>query len=203
MNALRVLSVALCLGLAACSPAAPTLVPTLPASGSLPRFEIDPEGVIGALKSGGSTSQHVLAIDYYAGYDPAKPPPECYQPCTKTWNAKFESNTAVLIGPGWCAADQATLADNLKHYKFTITVDGQPVSPRLIQSDSGNSPAVLSPGATETPMDCTFYGAVAYDWPVGLHRAVVSWTWDQDVNDGWNTYHRGTYANDYAVTVTP
>ncbi len=203
MNALRVLLIGLCLGLAACSPAAPpTPVRTQLPAGSLPRFEIDPEGVIGAMKSGGS-SQPVYPIDFYAGYDPASPPPECFQPCTNTWNAKFASNTAVLIGPGWCAIDQATLNDNLKHYRFTITVDGWLVSPKLIQSVTSYGSAVLAPGATASPMDCTNYAAVAYDWPVGLHRAVVSWTWDKDVNDGWNTYRRGTYASEFTVTVTP
>ncbi len=154
------------------------------------------------MKSGGSR-QPVLAIEYYAGYDPTKPLPDCYEPCTITWNAKFAANTAVLIGPSWCATDQATMNDNLKHYRFTITVDGQQVSPRFIQSVTSGGSGVLSLGATASPMDCTNYSALAYDWPVGLHKAVVSWTWDKDVNDGWNTYRKGTYANDFTVSVTP
>ncbi len=209
MIALRTLLLALCFSLVACAPAAPppraataTAVYAATGAAGLPHFEIDAEGVKAAL-SGGSGSHPVLALDVYAGYNFASPPPDCYAPCTHSWKASFSANKAVLIGPGWCAATEQILASNLAHFSFSITVDGQRVPPRVIQSVTRSETAVLEAGATETPMYCTYYGLVAYDWPVGTHKVVVSLMWDQDIHDGWNSYRSGTYINEYTVTVTP
>ncbi len=186
MNTLKIVLLGLCISLLASCSAAPR---------QMPRFETDPQTIILGIKGN---------VDYigWGAEDWGTPQPDCREPCTYSWNATFNAKKAVSLGGDWCTADQATLADNLKHLTFTITIDGQPVPGSALQIYSHSWKGAIEPGGSAVPQECASWGAVAYEWPVGTHKVVQNMTLDADINDGWNLYHKGTYANEFNVTVT-
>ncbi len=186
MNTLRLVLLGLCISLLVSCSAAPA---------RMPRFETDPQTIILGAKGN---------VDFigWGAEEWGTPQAECFEPCTHSWKATFSTKKPVSLGWDWCAADQATLADNLKHLTFTITIDGQPVPASNIQTYTRSWKGSIEPGGSPVPMECVSWGAVAYEWPVGTHKVVQNTTLDADIHDGWDLYGKGTYTNEFNVKVT-
>ncbi len=95
---------------------------------------------------------------------------------------------------GWCAHDQATLKDNLKHIRLTFTLDGKTVSADKLASIGYQ---------TRTGLSCRLVYAVLKDWPAGEHHLSIKATFTQKINDGQDDYPAGDYILAYNVYVKP
>jgi C-terminal processing protease CtpA/Prc len=141
-----------------------------------------------ALVSGGSfKSFEDLARESYAADDLLK------MDTTFPFTIELAESQDIAWLWGWCAADQATLDDNLAKIKLTFTLNGDDVP-----LDSFVPFDYESGGQT-----CKAYLAGLTNWPGGEHHAVTTATFTSTLNDGTYDYEAGTQTFDYAVFVKP
>lgn len=110
-----------------------------------------------------------------------------------TFTIALSKSTTLLWAWGWCAADDATLADNLSKMGLAFTLNGQDVPVdsflKLDYPSGGQS--------------CTAYIAGLTDWQAGENVAVTTLTIKQPLNDGTYDYPAGTQVFTYNVFVKP
>ncbi len=99
----------------------------------------------------------------------------------------------VVWAYGWCAKDKATLNANFQNIRVTFMLDGQ-----VVPEDKLDTIDYAPGGQT-----CRLVYAVLKDWPVGEHHLVVTATFLQPINDGFQDYPAGDYIQEYDVFVKP
>lgn len=128
-----------------------------------------------------------LARQRYTEEDYLKVPNEL------TFTVELSRSETLLWVWTWCAADQATLADNLAKMELAFTLNGQDVPAAdflQLDYDSGGQ-------------KCRAYLAALTDWRAGEHHAVTRLTFVAPLNDGLYDFPIGTQAFDYGVFVRP
>jgi C-terminal processing protease CtpA/Prc len=100
----------------------------------------------------------------------------------------------LLWAWGWCAADDATLENNLAKIKVEFDLNGEPVAIEQL--------ATLS-YSTDDNRSCFAYFAQVTDFVGGEHHLVTTVTLTSAVNDGEATYPAGQQVFDYAVYIKP
>jgi hypothetical protein len=92
---------------------------------------------------------------------------------------------------GWCAADENTLADNLKSMEFRWTVNDQPVDMSTIYEIR-----------YQTSQNACFgkYNVI-YGWPEGVTTLAAIMKINAPINDGFGTYPAGELTKIYQVTL--
>ncbi|MBL8055843.1 MAG: hypothetical protein JNK29_04050 [Anaerolineales bacterium] len=101
------------------------------------------------------------------------------------------SDTPLLWGFGWCAADPDILAQNLDAMRFEFSVDGESVDLALFD---------MVEGLNDNDQACRLYRAVVYNWPAGDTTLETRVTFVSDVNDGLSDYPAGDMLFTYVVT---
>jgi hypothetical protein len=176
---------------------APTLLenpqtPEVAAPRALPRFESDPAVTDDLVGQGKALPLLDLADEEFQG--------EMFKPGTQRYTVKMKPETKVDLSNGWCASTAAILADNKKHFGGSISVNGYKIPSDELHYFEWDVPRGEDP---ENPdgVACFSWDIVASDWPLGAHRVIETWVFDQAVDDGSNTYAAGEYVFEYAVTV--
>ncbi len=115
-------------------------------------------------------------------------------PGTSTWPVRVSATTPVGIFMGWCAIDQNTLNSNYQNLTWTAKIDGVAVPATSMFNGSYSDP---------TQGECQSYSGLIKSWTPGNHTIIVILHFDQEINDGWNSYPAGDYTDVYQVTVAP
>ena len=105
------------------------------------------------------------------------------------YTIELSHSEPLLWAWGWCAKDQATLADNLKKMKISFTLNGQTMPLTSFQTQDG-----LSQGKM-----CHEVVAAVTDWKSGENHAITTLTFTEPVNDGTADYPAGDQVYDYLV----
>jgi hypothetical protein len=110
---------------------------------------------------------------------------------TYLYTVAMESSQDVLWVYGWCATSQEILEQNWEHIALVFTLNGEDVpfsQFATLETDIGGQA-------------CRLYYAVVTDWPPGEHELLTEVTFDQELNDGQDTFPAGTHYYKYVVTV--
>lgn len=114
-------------------------------------------------------------------------------PNTLTFTIPLSESQTLLWAWGWCAADQATLDDNLgkMEVKFVLNGEDIPLDQFLkLDYESGGQM-------------CTAYLAGVKNWAGGQHQAVTTLTFKEPLNDGMYDYPAGEQVFEYNIYVKP
>jgi hypothetical protein len=97
----------------------------------------------------------------------------------------------LLVGSGWCAANDAILQDNISKMQWSLTIDGQ-----------SYASSIATQGYWPDGRACVFAGVMIRGWTAS-HVYTVDWgfTFTQDVNDGWSTYPAGQYLDRFLIHI--
>lgn len=122
-----------------------------------------------------------LAREVYAEADYREVPKDF------TFTIALKNSQTLLWAWGWCAANQATLADNLGKIKIKFALNGRdvPLEQFLrLDYESGGQ-------------QCTAYVAALKDWVGGQHKAVTTLTFTAPLNDGSYDFPAGQQVFEY------
>jgi len=111
-----------------------------------------------------------------------------------TYNIPLSRSVPLMWVWGWCAKDEATLADNLGKMDFTFTLNGEQVSlDSFLNLDYDSSDG----------QKCTAYILGLTNWPGGEHHLSTLVEFTQALNDGVYDFTPGTQTFTYTVYVKP
>jgi hypothetical protein len=100
----------------------------------------------------------------------------------------------LVWATGWCAADQATLDQNLENISFEMSIYNTPIDiGQFYSSDFQAS------GSSDY---CRMYSLVAYDWPSGNTSLISKTVLNKSINNGHKTYPASEITRTYTV-ITP
>lgn len=114
-------------------------------------------------------------------------------PGLHNWSVTVSRNEPVMVFMGWCAASADILDQNYDHLAWYLAVDSQ----KMDVHDLYNWLEVRA------AMACRTYVGLIRQWSGAEHTIVTTMTLDQKINDGWDDYPAGIYADNYHITVTP
>ncbi len=110
-----------------------------------------------------------------------------------TFTLALSRSETLLWAWGWCAADQATLDDNLAKMDVTFTLNGEDVPlEQFLRMDYPSGGQM-----------CIAYLAAVEDWAGGQHQAVTTLTFKQPLNDGVYDFPAGKQVFTYNIFVKP
>jgi hypothetical protein len=111
-----------------------------------------------------------------------------------TFTIALSKSEKLLWAWGWCAKDDATLADNLSKMDVKFTLDGKDVPlDQFLKMDYDSSDG----------QKCTAYLVGLTDWTGGEHHLVTNLTFKQPLNDGAYDFPVGVQNFYYNVYVKP
>jgi hypothetical protein len=111
---------------------------------------------------------------------------------TFTYTIELPRSETLLWVWGWCAQDDATLADNLDKMNLAFTLNGQEVAvEQFLPLDY----------PTEDGQSCRAYILGLTKWPSGEHRLTTLLTFTDALNDGVYDFKAGFQKFEYFVTV--
>ena len=117
---------------------------------------------------------------------------ELKTPGSNTWTLNFPAKTSAVLSSGWCAIDKETLLENIQEMEYSIIIDGYPINLDTYYDE---------PYEGEDSMWCQRFAFVLSGWNNGEHSYILQYTFSDDVNDGWDTYTRGVYVDEFLITV--
>lgn len=164
----------------------------LPAAG-LPVFEQDADKVVSLVENGDARTLYDQINESDAG--------EMFAPATQHYTVDLKSTDKIDLSTGWCAKTKDIMDANEKRITGSISVDGHVIPNDQLVAFSSSTAAGTSQDYPDG-LSCYSWDIVASQWPVGTHTVVESWTLASALNDGYADYEAGTYAIEYAVTVT-
>lgn len=110
-----------------------------------------------------------------------------------TFTVPLSESETLLWAWGWCAADQATLDDNLSKMDLKFTLNGEDIPlEKFLRLDYDSDGQM-----------CTAYLAGVKDWSGGQHLAVTTLTFMEPLNDGVYDYPAGQQVFEYNIFVKP
>jgi C-terminal processing protease CtpA/Prc len=110
-----------------------------------------------------------------------------------TFTVPLSESDTLLWAWGWCAADQATLDDNLSKMDLKFTLNGEDIPlEKFLRLDYDSDGQM-----------CTAYLAGVKDWAGGQHLAVTTLTFMEPLNDGVYDYPAGQQVFEYNIFVKP
>jgi C-terminal processing protease CtpA/Prc len=111
-----------------------------------------------------------------------------------TFTIALSKSETLLWAWGWCAADQATLDDNLSKMDLKFTLNDQDVPlDQFLRLDYDS----------QDGQKCTAYLAGVKNWAAGQHLAVTTLTFKQPLNDGVYDFPVGQQIFEYNIYVKP
>ena len=114
-------------------------------------------------------------------------------PTSNTYNITVSANQPVLLTSGWCTTTKAILDQNYQHIKYLVEVDGQSLDTSKLYQEN----------LSTVGQSCKDFAGLIRAWPAGKHTIKITMRVDAKINDGWNDYAAGDYAEIYNITVTP
>jgi hypothetical protein len=102
---------------------------------------------------------------------------------------EFPYNETAWVTMGWTAKDQATIEENAKKIHWILEVDGQdyfnPDWTGFGFKTDEDDPSITYPGI--------WLGMTLSGWKIGeSHQIKIGYSFDEPVNDGWDSYPAGT-----------
>jgi hypothetical protein len=113
-------------------------------------------------------------------------------PTSNAYDISVSAGQPVLLTSGWCTATKAILDQNFQHIQYLVEVDGQPLDTSKLYQENLSS----------ISQSCKDFVGLINAWPTGAHTIKITMRVDAKINDGWNDYAAGDYAEVYNVTVT-
>jgi serine/threonine protein kinase len=115
-------------------------------------------------------------------------------PTHNTYSLTVAVGETRSLAVGWCAADTATLADNLSAVTFTLSIDNVPIpASKVLNYDYVGSDGKLQ---------CHGWATAISGWKAGTQYTLrVVRALSRPVNDGQHNYAAGQYTDDLNVTV--
>jgi hypothetical protein len=153
--------------------------------GPMPYMEKNADNVLNVLRGKDWRYLQMLAPEQYSEQDFAKPG-------TLTFTPKISEDLPVYFSYGWCAADQATLQQNMQHIHVTLYFNGTELDKNVIHNLTFTS-------AENWP--CVDFGVLLSEWTDGSYTLKAVATFDEKLNDGKADYDPGDYVFEYNVTV--
>ncbi|HJS18780.1 MAG TPA: hypothetical protein VJ785_08525 [Anaerolineales bacterium] len=154
--------------------------------GPMPVMEENTDAVLEVLRGGDWHLIQSLAEEQYTDEDYAKPG-------TLTYTVNVTDDLPVYFSYGWCAVDEATLAQNIEHMSVKLSVNGEELEGDVIHNLSFTAP---------NDMLCADYGALITEWPAGQYQLEAVATFDETINDGVADFDAGDYVFKYEVEVS-
>ena len=103
----------------------------------------------------------------------------------------FPANTSAILVMGWCAIDQDTLIENMSEIQLAGMFDDQ-----VIPQNSWTQENTQAEN-----MFCRFFRAVVEGLDPGIHYYLWSNSYNNPINDGWETFPPGNYIREYIIEV--
>lgn len=116
------------------------------------------------------------------------------KPGSYTNTVTISGQKPILFQMYWCAINQQTLEENIKHIRYELYIDGTLVREGLKHSDRAGC---LGGGYG------SYYEGVLPEWQPGEHTFIWVEHIDQKIHDGWQNYEPGEYRMIFNVTVRP
>jgi hypothetical protein len=111
------------------------------------------------------------------------------------WAFELPAHHWIEMPVGWIAVDEATARQNWQHMRYELEVDGEPVVVAGEPHWQTQQIQVECPGQT---IRGTLVAPVVYLPPLTGERVYrFTLMFDEDVNDGWSTFEKGS-----SLTVT-
>lgn len=114
-------------------------------------------------------------------------------PGTTPFTIALDRSETLIWGYAWCAADAATLEENLTHISLRFVLDGEGVPSSKMSSYDMQS----------NGKQCRLFYTALGNWPGGEHHLTTTATFKTEINDGLTIYPPGDYVLEYAVFVRP
>jgi curved DNA-binding protein CbpA len=99
---------------------------------------------------------------------------------------------SVLWGGSWCSHSTDILNDNWNKLLISYQINSETI-PRTYFRSYDYDYEIDIPDRGKQSAKCRSELIVLYDWQTGSYRLNISYTIDNDLNDGWNTYPAKTY----------
>jgi len=112
------------------------------------------------------------------------------------YSIEVASNGQVSIVNRWCTRNQAILAQNIDHIRFTFEINGIDVLSNLHNYEE------IDDDGTGQAMYCHGYRGLVSDWPIGEHEIRYGLSMDEVINDGWDNYPAGEIAWEFVVNAS-
>ena len=154
--------------------------------GPTPVMEENTDTVLEVLRGGDWHLIQSLAEEQYTDEDYAKPG-------TLTYTVKVTDDLPVYFSYGWCAVDEATLAQNIGHMSVKLSVNGEQLEEDVIHNLSFTAP---------NDMLCADYGVLITEWPAGKYQLEAVATFDETIHDGVADFDAGDYVFKYEIEVS-
>lgn len=165
-------------------PTRPVVTPqALPAG--MPSVDLDYDRVFETLVNGEAVGFEDLAVERYADADFAAPG-------TLTFTVSIPSSQKIFWQYGWCAADEATLRQNMEHIKIKFLFNGAEVDRNWAHSLGSQA---------QNGWQCAIIGMLLSDWKPGIYKFETVAIFDTTINDGGADFAAGDYIFKYDVSV--
>jgi hypothetical protein len=114
-------------------------------------------------------------------------------PTSNTYDISVSASQPVLLTSGWCTTTKAILDQNSQHIEYLVEVDGQSLDTSKLYQENLSAAGQY----------CKDFVGLIRAWPTGNHTIKITMRVDAKINDGWNDYAAGDYAEVYNIAVTP
>ena len=154
-------------------------------AGPMPYMEKNGDEVVKVLRGKDWHYLQALSAEQYSEQDFAKPG-------TLTFTPNISDALPVYFNYGWCAADDATLQQNMQHIHVKLYFNGNELGSDVVHN------------LTLTNQDnwpCLDFGVLMSEWTDGKYTLKAVATFDEKLNDGKADYSPGDYIFEFNVTV--
>jgi hypothetical protein len=107
------------------------------------------------------------------------------------WNMEVGGKDWIDVSIEWVAVDTATVIDNVKHINLETSVDGRKLTATM-KYPSSPDPFSINCGDTVINGSSIKYTLYLPPLSKGEHKIVWHGVVEDDLNDGWNEYPKGT-----------
>jgi len=153
----------------------------------------------GAVSSSGQASSEIIIRTYNPGTDSSLSrftAETVYQSDQSgseyyLYEGFFPADTPAILVMGWCAIDQDTLNENMSKIELSGIFDNQVIPQNSWTQEN----------TQVDDMFCRFFRAVVEGLEPGTHHYLWSTSYNDPVNDGWQTFPPGNYISEYIVEV--
>jgi len=107
------------------------------------------------------------------------------------YEGNFPANTSAILVMGWCSIDQDTLNENMSGIQMAGMFDNEVIPQNSWTQENAQVENKI----------CRYFRAVVEGLGPGIHHYIWSTSYNNPVNDGWETFPPGNYIRDYVIEV--
>jgi hypothetical protein len=122
-------------------------------------------------------------------YDPS----EFAEPGGTAYTVPLNESETLIWAYAWCAADAATVEQNMSKIELKFVLDGKEVGRNKLSTYDVEA----------NGKQCRLIYSALEAWPGGEHHLSTTATFTSAINDGTKDFEAGTYVLEYTVYVKP